>query len=223
MSGQPAFSLLGYCQGGTLSTLYAATHPEMPLQNLILLTTPIDFADAGLYTAWLDPAHFNVDRVVDTFALVPSTFMDAGAKLLKPLQNYYGPYMTLLDKLDDERFVASWQVMDRWVNEGVPFPAAAYRQWVRDFYQGNKLAQGTLTMRGKPVALSQIRCNLLNVYAELDHIVLPCQATVLLDKVASQDKQQLPVRAGHVGVVAGRAAKRDFFPKLDAWLAARSQ
>lgn len=221
-SGKPEFSLLGYCQGGTLSTMYAATHPEMPLKNLILLTTPVDFSDAGLYSAWLNPNHFNVDRVADAFHLVPSTMLDLGAKLLKPMQNFYGPYMTLLDKLDDANFVAGWQVMDRWVNDGIPFSGAAYRQWIKTFYQGNQLVKGEVTLKGQPVKLENIRCNLLNVYAELDHIVQPCQAMPLVDLVSSSDKQSMAVKAGHVGVVAGRAARKNFFPKLDAWLAARS-
>ena len=39
------FSMLGYCLGATLATLYAALYPEIPLRNLILLTAPIDFSE----------------------------------------------------------------------------------------------------------------------------------------------------------------------------------
>jgi polyhydroxyalkanoate synthase len=221
-SGASEFSLLGYCQGGTLSTMFAATHPELPIKNLILLTTPIDFADAGLYSSWLDPKHFDVDRVADVLGLVPAGMLDLGAKLLKPMQNYYGPTMALLDRLDDESFVAGWQVMDHWVADGIPFPGESYRQWIKEFYQGNKLIKGEVTLAGKKVKLENIKANLLNVYAELDHIVQPCQAMPLVDRVGSTDKQTMAVKAGHVGVVAGRAARKNFFPRLDAWLAARS-
>lgn len=221
-SGQDKFSLLGYCQGGTLSACYAAAHPEAPLENLVLLTTPVDFADCGLYTSWLDPKHFNVDRITSVFPLIPSEMLQMGSKLLKPLQNYYGPYMTLFDRLDDPEFVEGWQVMDAWVNDGVPFAGAAYRQWVREFYQGNKLIKGELRLGGKPVKLSAIKANLLNVHAELDHIVTPNQALPCIEQVSSKDKTQLAVKAGHVGVVAGRSARKNFFPQLDGWLASRS-
>jgi poly-beta-hydroxyalkanoate depolymerase len=43
-----------------------------------------------------------------------------------------------------------------------------------------------------------------------------------MDKVSSEDKTLMAVKAGHVGVVAGRSARQNFFPKLEAWLAARS-
>jgi polyhydroxyalkanoate synthase len=220
-SGQAQTSLLGYCQGGVLATCYTATHPET-IKNFIALTTPFDFTDAGLYTNWLNPKHFNVDRVADSLGLVPASFLDLGGKLLKPMQNTYGTLMTLLDKLDDATFVASWQVMDRWVNDGVPFPGEAYRKWIKEFYQQNKLVKGEITMKGEPVKLENIKCAVLNVYAELDHIVLPNQAKPLLGLIGSTDKQEMVVRAGHVGVVAGRAAKQNFFPKLESWLSARS-
>ncbi|HEY9724605.1 MAG TPA: class III poly(R)-hydroxyalkanoic acid synthase subunit PhaC [Oscillatoriaceae cyanobacterium] len=220
-AGAEKLSLLGYCQGGTLATMFAATHPEL-LENLILLTTPIDFSNAGLYSAWLDPRHFNVDRVVDAFKLVPAEMLKLGSNLLKPMQNYWGPYVTLFDRLDDDAFVDGWLVMNHWVNDGIPFAGESYRQWIKDFYQGNKLIKGEVKLAGRPVKLENLHCALLNVYAELDHIVPPCQATPALELVSSTDKESLAIKAGHVGVVAGRSARKNFFPKLDAWLSKRS-
>jgi len=222
-SGSDRFSLFGYCMGGTICAMYAATHPGPELANLVLLTSPIDFSEAGLYSAWLDPAHFDVERVARTLKLVPPEMLDLGAKLLKPLQNYVGPYVRLLEKIEDAEFVKGWQVMHHWVNDGVPFPGEAYRQWVRHFYQENRLIRGELELRGVPVRLGNIRCSVLNVYAELDHIVPPAMALPLLDRVGSTDKTLLPINAGHVGVVAGRTAHRQFIPKLEAWLRIRSQ
>ena len=39
-SGEPDVSLVGYCQGGVLSLIYAATHADGPLKNLACMTTP---------------------------------------------------------------------------------------------------------------------------------------------------------------------------------------
>ena len=33
----------GYCMGGTLTSIYAALHPHMPIRNLIFMTSPFDF------------------------------------------------------------------------------------------------------------------------------------------------------------------------------------
>lgn len=221
-SGQDHFTLFGYCMGGTISAMYASLHPDDGMRNLVLLTTPIDFSGPGLFSAWLDPRFFDVERIAQTYRLVPPTFLEMGAKLLKPLQNYVGPYVKLLRGLEDEKFVEGWQAMHQWVHDGVPFPAAAYRQWVTEFYQENRLVEDNLELGGRPVRLADITCPVLNVYAEHDHIVRPEQATVLLDKISSTDAENLAIKAGHVGVVSGRSARVDFFPKLNAWLEPRS-
>jgi polyhydroxyalkanoate synthase len=222
VSGAEEFSIIGYCMGGSMSVMYAALHPEAPLRNLVLMATPVDFSQAGLFTNWLNPEHFDVDRLVDTLGNVPAHMIDTGSKLLKPLQNYVGPYVTLYDRLHDERFVEGWQVMNTWVNDGIPFTGAAYRQWIKDLYQQNKLVAGTFELRGRQVDLQNIRCPILNVVAEQDHIALPCQSEPLREHVGSQDFDLLPVKAGHVGLVAGRGAREKFFPRLDAWLSVRS-
>ena len=216
------FTLLGYCMGGTMAVMYAATHPGLPLANLVTLTSPVNFVDSGLYTAWLDPAHFDVDRVAHSLRLVPPEMLALGSKLLKPLQNYIGPYIKLAEKIEDEDFVEGWHVMNHWVNDGVPFPAEAYRQWIRGFYQENRLIRGELELRGMPVRLENIMCPLLNVYAELDHIVPEHMSTPLVGHVSSEDATTLAIKAGHVGVVAGRTAHKKFVPQLKAWLQPRS-
>src|SRR5579871_3940918 len=60
------FSLFGYCMGGMLALMYAATHTKAPLRNLICLATPIDFKQMGLNTVWTDQKSFDVDKLVDT-------------------------------------------------------------------------------------------------------------------------------------------------------------
>ena len=47
-------TIFGYCQGGTMSAMYASLFPEGHLKNLILLATPTDFApeDPGIFGLW---------------------------------------------------------------------------------------------------------------------------------------------------------------------------
>ncbi len=60
--------------------------------------------------------------------------------------------------------------MYRWVNDSVPFAGAAFRQWIVEFYQENRLALDTLEMDGRPVRLSDIHCPVLNIAASRDPI-----------------------------------------------------
>src|ERR1700757_664615 len=45
ISGSQEFSLLGWCIGAILTSIYSALRPDDGLRNLILLTAPIDFSN----------------------------------------------------------------------------------------------------------------------------------------------------------------------------------
>src|SRR5437879_5208350 len=91
VSGSDALSMLGWCLGALISTMYAALCPE-GLKNLVLLTAPLDFTDktAGGFIRWSSSQSFNADRIVETFGNVPGELIDYGAKALKPVENFIG-------------------------------------------------------------------------------------------------------------------------------------
>jgi polyhydroxyalkanoate synthase len=138
------------------------------------------------------------------------------------VENFVGGYVRLLDNLENSKIVDSWHAMNTWVNDAIPLAGGVYRQFIVDFYRGNKLMNGTLAVRGEKVDLNNLRASLLNVIAEDDHITPPCQSARLLDKVGSPDKQELRVPGGHIGVMAGSGASKGTWPKVESWIAARS-
>jgi polyhydroxyalkanoate synthase len=225
-SGSRSFSLLGWCIGATLTTIYAALRPDDGLRNLILLTAPLDFshhgAEAGPFPRWLDPRYFNVDGILAQTINMPGEVIDVGNRMLKPVENTVGNYLRLIDNLDDEKIVESWLAMNTWVTDSVPFAGAAYRQLIVDLYREDKLMTGRWQMRGQVVDVGKIRANLLNIIAQQDHIVPPCQSSGILDRVASADKSQIINPGGHIGIMAGSGARRRLWPQIDAWLAERS-
>ena len=143
--------------------------------------------------------------------------------MLKPLANYFGPYMTLADRAENEDFVKNWSLMQKWVRDGVPFPGEAYRQWIGEFYQKNKLINDELYIRGQQVKLSNITANVLNIAADRDHIAIPEQTEKLMGKISSKDKTFQLIPAGHVSVSVGRSAAKNTYPLIDEWVAARSK
>ncbi|MDP9265150.1 MAG: alpha/beta fold hydrolase [Chloroflexota bacterium] len=218
--GRP-LTLLGYCIGGVLATCFAALHPDAPLRNLVLFTTPIDFSDAGQFGTWTAKGAFPIDKIRDTLDVVPAELIDIGAKMLNPAGSTVGTYLQLYERLGDPAFdPRGWQAMYRWVNEGTPFPAAAYHQWITEFYQDNRLVTERLRMAGRQVRLGAIRIPLLNVAASSDTIAPRPTTRAILGKVASRDKSEIVLAGGHVGIVVGRTAKGDLWPRVGDWLAA---
>ncbi len=219
------FTLLGYCMGGTMSAMYAALFPAKPLKNLVLLTAPIDFSPEhmGLYGIWTNERYFNPDLLVDAFGNVPGELVDTGNRLTRPVANYVGSYVTMWDRILHEKPMDTWLAMSKWVNDGVPFPGAAFRQWIREFYQQNKLVKGEIRLRGMRVDLANIACSVLSIAGKRDHICTVPQAEAIMSLISSQDKEFYVLDAGHVGLLTGSEAKKGLWPKIDNWLAPRSQ
>lgn len=224
ISGCREFSILGWCIGAILATVYAAMRPDDGLRNLLLLTAPLDFSDRAdlTFARWTDEKYFDVDRVLEMFGNMPGEMIDYGAKALKPVENYVGSYLKLLDNLDNPRAVESWHAMNTWVTDIFPMAGGAYRQLIVDLYRNNRLMKGEWKIRGEVVDLKRVRANLLNVIAEGDHITPPCQSEAVLEKISSTDTEVYRVPGGHIGIMAGSGASRQTWPHIEAWLAARS-
>jgi polyhydroxyalkanoate synthase len=221
-SGAKEISILGYCMGGTITSIFASLYKELPIKNLIFMTTPFDFADTGLYGEMLNEKYFDVDKVVDVLGLIPPEMIDFGNKLVKPMSNFYGPYISLVDRSDNDKFLKSWKLLQKWLNDGIPFPGEAYRQWIRDFYQQNKLVNGELVVRGQKVDLSNITANILNLSGQSDVIAQPHMVEALMDAVSSKDKTYIDLPVGHTSIVYGSKANKITYPTIGDWLAERS-
>ena len=225
VSGSQEFSMLGWCIGAILTTIYASLRPDDGLKNLLLLTAPLDFTDkkAGGFVRWVNDKSFDPGKIVTAFGNVPGEMIDYGAKALKPVENYIGSYLTLWDNLDNPRIVESWHAMNTWVTDLIPMAGATYLQLIKELYQENRLIQGKIVIRGERVDLSRIRANLLNVIALGDHISPPCQSESIMTKVSSQDQLLLKVKGGHIGMMAGSGALKFTWPHIDSWLSERSE
>lgn len=222
ISGCDQVSLAGYCMGGTITTIYAALFDTPKIRNILYLAAPIDFEDLGLSSIWLKAPEFDPDKVADTFQLVPKHFIDTGVKMLRPVRNFWGTYTRLWKSIDEGTPIEAWKALNKWVNDNVNFPGNAYRQWIKDFYQENKLMKGQLRIKGQVVDMNSITASLLVLAGEKDHLVLPHQTEGIIKHSSSQDKTFEVFPVGHGGLVFGNYAKNNVYPVISQWLAQRS-
>jgi polyhydroxyalkanoate synthase subunit PhaC len=224
ISGSEEFSMLGWCIGAILTTIYAAMIPDDGLRNMVLLTAPLDFSnrDAITFARWTDERYFNVDKVLDTFGNMPSEIIDAGARSLKPIDNNISYFCKLWDNLDNPHVVEAWQAMNTWVTDRIPMAGAAYRQMIVDLYRHDDLINNRMRIRNQMVELTRIRANLLSMIADDDHITPPCQSESIFGKVSSQDKEVHHLTGGHIGIMVGKA-RQATWSHISDWLAARSR
>jgi polyhydroxyalkanoate synthase len=221
-AGTDDVTLLGYCFGGVLSMLACARHPDLPVRNLVLMATPVDFTGMQAITALVREGRLDPDDIVDETGNVPPEVVENAFRLLKPTAEVT-QYATLWEHLWNDEYVNGYQAMGQWMRDHVPFPGAAFRQTIEQLVRGNALMEGTLELGGERVDLGRIRCPVLNVIAERDHIVPLPAAEPVTRLVGSEEAEELRLTAGHVGLVAGRAAAKVTLPGIAGWIADHSE
>lgn len=216
-SGIDDVTLVGYCMSGVLATLYAALHPDGPLKNLVCFTTPVDWTKMTL----ANQRHFEAERLVDVNGILPAQAVVRAIEMQRPAARIAGQ-VRLWDNMWNDDYVKGYRMMARFGSETLPLPGAYFRQIRRELMQKNSLHEGTLRIGGKLVDLKQIQVPLLHIIAKYDSLVPPECAQPLVASVGSQDREELVLPGGHVSLVAGPAAIKRMWPKLDQWLGGRS-
>jgi polyhydroxyalkanoate synthase subunit PhaC len=220
LSGQERINLLGYSIGGTFTAIFSALYGRY-VHGLVQLAAPINFHDSGIISQWTRKERFNVDLVVDTLGNMPAELLHASFRMLAPTLQIT-QQIALANQIGDSQAVQDLLAMQTWISDGVSFPGEAYRTYVKDCYQENYLVQGKLVVGGKRVDLGRIACPLLTITAARDWICPPESVAVLNDLVASTDKCVVELPGGHVGIVVGRRAADELWPRLADWLIAHA-
>lgn len=211
--------LLGYCLGGTLTSIYAAARPERVASNAAL-AAPVDFAEGGLLSSWTRTETFDIGALVDACGNVPWPLMQASFHMLRPTLQL-AKLVGFWDRAWDDEFLDQFFAMETWGNDNVSFPGEAYRRYIRELYRENALVRGAFSLSGERVDLGAIESPTLVVSFEHDHIVPWRSAAALLDHVSAADQEHMHLPGGHVGAVIARKAKKGLWPAMAAWWAAR--
>lgn len=222
VSGADEVNVLGYCFGGDLTLLTVARHPELPVRSLTTIATPTDFTKMGLMTEAVQPGNLDVDELVDDTGNIPPNVIRQAFRVLKPTADL-SKYANLLQNLDSDKYLVAHRTMTQWTEDHIPFPGEAARQTVEQFVRRNGFMTDDIRLGGEQVHLSDITCPFLNVVAEKDHIVPVEAAAPLIDLVGSEDKDELRLQAGHIGLAVGKSAAKVTIPTIVEFLQKRSE
>ena len=212
-------TIIGYCLGGTLATIYAAITNE-PIKNLILLVAPVDFSQIPLPENWrrmLINERSSIEELIDQYGIIPPTVIDKGIKLItSPVS--ITPYLSLIERRENDIFVEKWHRFNEWARDHIPFVGATVKQLLYDIAVDNKLAKNKLLINGRRVNLRNIRANLLVVSANNDDLVSEELSAPIINHVTSKDKTYKLVNGGHASL-----AVKGYLPEfLEKWLSEHS-
>ncbi len=140
--------LIGLCQGGWLSLVYAARFPEK-VRRLVLAGSPVDASvDSGLVQLVRGSPQAAFERIVESGGGIVR-----GEHILRFWNRASDIAMVLQRSLSrcaaDGELQARFQ---RWHDATVDLPGTYYLQVVRWIFRENRIAEGTFTALGRTVA-----------------------------------------------------------------------
>ena len=212
-------NLLGICQGGAFSLCFASIYPEK-IRNLITMVTPVDFhTEDNMLSSWT--RGMDVDLFVDTLGNVPADLMNWCYLTLKPVRLFQQKYIGMVDILDNKAELENFLRMEKWIFDSPDQAGEAFRQFIKDFYQANKLVTGGLKIGDKDVSLQNVKMPVLNIFAEQDHLVPPSASRPLKNLAGTKDYTELAFKGGHIGIYVSGRAQREVPSAIHDWLAQR--
>jgi len=219
LTGSEKVSLLGYCWGGNLVLLYAASHPEK-VKNIVTLATPGDASqDNGLLSTWTK--NMKVDKLLDAFGNAPSFIINAAFALRSPVE-YMIKYPRFFEQPHDLETTLEFFATETWLHDSRPIIGDIYREFVKNYYQENLFIKNQMRLDGKTVNMSKITAPFLNVIAIKDDLVSASSSKALNNVIGSRDKSIIELNSGHVGLIIGSTGHKEIWPKVGEWLKIRS-
>ncbi len=218
IAGADRAHLLGYCLGGTLTTIHAAVHHER-IASMCALAAPVRFDSEGMLEAWTRTKSFDVRAIASATGNVPWQLMQSAFHMLRPTLGL-SKTMHMIDRAWDDEFLDGFLALETWGNDNVSFPGECYVRYIEELYRADALRKGTFTLSGKPARLENVTCPLLVVSFEHDNIVPKEAASALVELAGSRVKEHVHLPGGHVGAVVSRSASQRLWPVLDGFFAA---
>jgi polyhydroxyalkanoate synthase len=213
-----SLTLMGVCQGGTMSLCYAALE-QRQIARLITMVTPVDFkTPENLLSKWAQ--HIDIELLTRS-GNVSGDFLNLVYLSLMPFRLTQQKYVNLLNLQGDRVQLENFMRMEKWIFDSPDQPATAFREFIQWFFQENRLIRGELTLAGRPVRLGNITVPVLNIFAAKDHLVPPSASTPLGAHIGAKDYQSLEVDAGHIGLYVSGKTRKSVPAAVVAWLQAR--
>ena len=214
--------LVGLCQGGWMSAMYAARFPAK-VRALVLAGSPIDtHAGNGPLKRMVHdlPPSFYEEMVAAGGGLMRGQTMLAGWKNMHPGEQYLGKFIDLYDHVEDPKYLKRTETFERWYENPIDLPGRYYLQAINLLFRENRLAHGAFTALGRRVTLRDVTCPLYLLAGEADDITTKEQvfaATKLVGTAPAQIAQAL-VPGGHIGLFMGSRTLTESWPPIAAWL-----
>jgi polyhydroxyalkanoate depolymerase len=214
--------LVGLCQGGWMSAMYAARFPQK-VASLVLAGSPID-TDAGdgpvKRMAHAYPASFYEELVELGGGLMRGRFMLSGWKNMHPDDHYIRQHVDLYEHITDPAWLRKEETFESWYENPIDLPGRWYLQAIVQLFKENRLAKGTFVGLGRRLNLKDVTCPVYLLAGEADDITTREQVFDA-DRYLGTPKDHIEkklVPGGHIGLFMGARTLKETWPGIARWI-----
>ncbi|WP_375314618.1 alpha/beta fold hydrolase [Bradyrhizobium sp. A5] len=210
--------LVGLCQGGWLSLLYAARFPAK-VRRLVLIGAPVDLSiESALSQLARSAPEMVYDQLVARgggnvsgdemlrFWSKPPSRDDIAAALQKDLS--------------DEEGAALLARFDRWNMETLNLPGTYYLQIVNWIFRENRIAGGSFVALGRQIDLRDVTVPVFLLAGLDDDVVPAAQALATADLLGTPPAFVTAASepSNHLGLFMGARTHAHAWPRIAKWL-----
>jgi len=213
--------LIGLCQGGWLSLVYAGRFPAK-VRKLVMAGAPVDIAarqsglsaiaEATPLTMFQSLVNLGDGRVLGrNLAKFWGNDVDANdiRESLQTLQLIGSPEFTRLEA-----------IFENWNSWTIDIPGTYYLEVVEKLYKRNELASGSFVALGQKIDLSRLRLPMYLLAGSADEVVAPEQLLAVERLVGTQpeDLRHEVAPCNHLGLFMGRRTLEEYWPRIVRWM-----
>jgi poly(3-hydroxybutyrate) depolymerase len=213
--------LIGLCQGGWLSLVYAGRFPAK-VRKLVMAGAPVDIAarqsrlsaiaEATPLIMFQSLVNLGDGRVI-------------GRNLAKFWRNGTDPNdiresLQTLQPIGSPEFTRLEAIFKNWNSWTIDLPGAYYLEVVEKLYKRNELASGSFVALGQKIDLSRLRLPMYLLVGSADEVVAPEQLLAVERLVGTPPKylRHEVAPCNHLGLFMGRRTLEEYWPRIVRWM-----